>query len=184
MSTEDDIAALQRDVRELKDRQAVLDCIAAHARGCDRHDLDVIGGTYHPDAIDEHGFTTNTGPEYGPWANATHAATSEVHTHNITTHACEIDGDEAHAESYVIVVLLSSDGRTAEIHQRSLRRSPRTSRWRVADRAAPIDGRSDVHRRRFGVAILVLQSAGLPQGNSRSTRSRVRAPVVAVVRSR
>ncbi len=99
MSTEEDIAALQREVRELKDRQAVLDCIAAHARGCDRHDLDVIGGTYHPDAIDEHGFTTNAGPEYGPWANATHAATSDVHTHNITTHACEIDGDEAHAES-------------------------------------------------------------------------------------
>jgi hypothetical protein len=54
----------------------------------------------------------------------------------------------------------------------------------ASDRAAPIDCRSDVHRRCFGLADLVLQSAGLPQGNSRPTRSRVRAPVVAVVRSR
>jgi len=141
MSTEDDIAALQREVRELKDRQAVLDCIASHARGCDRHDLDVIGGTYHPDAIDEHGFTTNAGPEYGPWANATHAATSDVHTHNITTHACEIDGDEAHAESYVIVVLLSSDGRTAQfISGRYVDRlERRDGEWRIALRRSTVE---------------------------------------------
>ena len=184
MSTEEDIAVLQREVRELKDRQAVLDCIAAHARGCDRHDVDVIGGTYHPDSIDEHGFTTNAGPEYGPWANATHAATSDVHTHNITTHACEIDGDEAHAESYVIVVLLSSDGRTADFIS-----------GRYVDRLERRDGEWRIALRRSTVEVMFIADASVlqtsyfkAQGYLKGTRNprdpRVRAPVVAVVRSR
>ena len=106
MAIDTDFDTLARDVRYLMDRADVLDCIARHARGCDRHDVDLICTAYHEDGVDEHGEAINPGPEYGNWANATHAATSQTHTHNITTHTCEIDGDTAHAESYVIVVLL------------------------------------------------------------------------------
>ena len=113
MGTE--LESLRRDVAYLMDRTAISDCIAAHARGCDRHDVDLITAAYHPDGVDEHGWVTNAGVEYGEWANRTHAATSQVHTHNITTQTCEIDGDTAHAESYVIVVLLGLDGRNAQV---------------------------------------------------------------------
>ena len=76
-----------------------------------------------------------------PWVNPAHAATSKVHTHNITTHNCEIDGDTAHAESYVIVVLLGSDSRTAQfISGRYLDRlERRDGQWRIAVRRATVE---------------------------------------------
>src|SRR5215213_5439586 len=105
MDTEAELDALRRDVQYLKDRQAIADCIAAHARGSDRHDVEVLTNTYYDDAVDEHGATINSGSEYAAWANAVHAATSSNHMHNVTTHLCEIEGDEAHAESYVLVTM-------------------------------------------------------------------------------
>ena len=111
MSIETELEELRRDVQYLKDRAAVLDCIATHARGCDRHDVSLLTSAYHDESIDEHGTAHISGPEYAAWANAAHAATSETHLHNVTTHTCEIDGDEAHAESYVLVALLANDGK-------------------------------------------------------------------------
>jgi hypothetical protein len=135
------LETLQKDVRFLKDRVAILDCVARHSRGCDRHDIDLITQAYHEDAVDEHGSAKNLGPEYGEWANQVHAETSQVHTHNITTHTCEIDGDTAHAESYVIVVLISSDGKTAQfISGRYLDRlERRDGEWRIAVRRSTVE---------------------------------------------
>jgi ketosteroid isomerase-like protein len=136
-----DVQALQRDVQYLKDRLAISDCIARHSRGCDRHDVDLITAAYHDDAVDEHGHATNIGPEYGAWANTSHAATSQVHTHNITTQSCEITGDTAHSESYVIVILLGSDGRTAQfISGRYLDRLERRGgEWRIELRRSTVE---------------------------------------------
>jgi ketosteroid isomerase-like protein len=133
--------ALRRDVRYLMDRTAILDCVARHSRGCDRHDDDLITSAYHPDATDEHGLVTNSGADYADWANAAHAATSQVHTHNITTHTCDIDGDVAHCESYVLVVLLGKDGRTVQvISGRYLDRvERRDGRWRIALRRSTVE---------------------------------------------
>jgi len=139
--TDTELEQMRRDVHYLKDRTAILDCIARHSRGCDRHDLDLVCSAYHGDAVDEHGTTTNRGPEYGLWANASHASTSQAHTHNITTHTCEIDGDTAHAESYVIVVLLGRDGRSAQfISGRYLDRLERHGGdWRIALRRSTVE---------------------------------------------
>lgn len=136
-----DLEALQRDVQHLTDRLAIQDCIARHARGCDRHDIDLITSAYHPDATDEHGKATNAGPDYGQWANQAHAATSLMHTHNVTTHSCEIDGDTAHADSNVIVILLGSDGKTAQvISGRYLDRlERRDGEWRIALRRSTVE---------------------------------------------
>lgn len=139
--TDDDLETLRRDVRYLKDRAEILDCIARHARGCDRHDNDLITSAYHPDATDEHGHTTNTGTDYATWVNPTHAATSHAHLHNITTHSCDIDGDTAHCESYSLVVLLGKDGRTAQIiNGRYLDRlERRDGHWRIALRRSTVE---------------------------------------------
>jgi ketosteroid isomerase-like protein len=132
---------VDRRLRRLEDRAEILDCIARHARGCDRHDAELIGSAYHPDAVDHHGNSSNTGADYAQWANTAHAATSQVHTHNITTHTCEIDGDTAHAESYSIVVLLGTDGRTAQfISGRYLDRlERRDGQWRIALRRSTVE---------------------------------------------
>jgi len=142
MTIDTGLDKLQRDVQYLMDRTAILDCVAHHARGCDRHDADLISAAYHPDGVDEHGFAINSGPEYGEWANRTHAETSIVHTHNITTHSCEIDGDTAHAESYVIVVLIGRDGRSGQfITGRYIDRLQRRGgQWRIAVRRSTVEG--------------------------------------------
>ena len=136
-----EIASLRREVGYLKDRTDILDCINRHARGCDRHDIGLISSTYHRDGVDEHGNVVNPGPAYGAWANTAHAESSQVHTHNITTHTCEIDGDNAHAESYVNVILLGTDGRTAQfISGRYLDRlERRDGAWRIALRRSTVE---------------------------------------------
>lgn len=139
--TDDELADLRRDVQHLQDRAAILDCIAAHARGCDRHDVDLLAGTYLDDGIDVHGTTINVGAEYATWANDVHAATSSNHLHNVTTHTCEIDGDEAHAESYVMVTLLSPDESTATVMCGRYvdRLERRDGGWRIAVRRATVE---------------------------------------------
>lgn len=137
----DDREQMRRDVRYLKDRVEILDCIARHARGQDRHDADVLTGTYHEDGVDEHGHAVNTGPEYAAWANSQHAAASRSHLHNVTTHLCEIDGGTAHCESYVMVVMLGPDGTSATVmNGRYLDRlERRDGSWRIAVRRSTVD---------------------------------------------
>lgn len=141
MSIETELEELRREVQYLKDRAAVLDCIATHARGCDRHDLALLTSAYHDHSIDEHGTANIPGPEYAAWANATHAATSDTHLHNVTTHTCEIDGDDAHAESYVLVTLLANDGKTATMMCGRYidRLERRDGAWKIAVRRSTVE---------------------------------------------
>jgi hypothetical protein len=142
MTVDSALGTLQRNVRYLMDRTEILECISRHARGCDRHDIDLITSAYHDDGVDEHGHAVNLGPAYGSWANKTHAETSRVHTHNITTHTCDIDGDTAHAESYVIVVLIGPDSKSAQfITGRYIDRlERREGQWRIAVRRSTVEG--------------------------------------------
>jgi hypothetical protein len=141
MTVEKSLDELRRDVQYLKDRQAILDCIARHARGHDRHDGELLTGAYHEDGVDEHGFAINPGPKYAQWANAIHAAGSKLHTHNITTHICEISGDVAHCESYVLVALLNKDETSARlISGRYIDRLERRGgEWKIALRRSTVD---------------------------------------------
>jgi hypothetical protein len=141
MSADDELRSLRRDVQYLMDRQAILDCIASHARGHDRHDPDLITAAYHIDGWDEHGKAINPGPAYAEWINPVHAAGSRNHLHNVTTHTCEIDGDVAHAESYVLVGLLNHDGKTARfINGRYVDRlEKRDGVWRIAVRRSTVE---------------------------------------------
>jgi hypothetical protein len=141
VSLETEHAALRERVQHLEDRVAVFDCVATHARGSDRHDTELLTSTYHDDAVDEHGITINPGPGYAAWANGVHAASSQAHLHNITTQTCEIDGDTAHAESYVLVTLLAPDGATATVLcGRYLDRlERRRGTWKLATRRATVE---------------------------------------------
>lgn len=141
MTTDDELNQLRRDVQYLKDRQAILDCIAWHARGHDRHDVELLTDAYHHDGVDEHGFAINPGPKYADWANAIHAAGSSLHTHNLTTHLCEIDGDVAHAETYVMVALLNNDEKGARVISGRYidRLERRGGTWKIALRRSTVD---------------------------------------------
>lgn len=161
-----ELEQLRRDVAWLKDRLAIQDLIARHARGHDRHDADLLTDAYHADGIDEHGHAINAGPDYAEWANAVHAAGSELHLHNITTHLCEIEGDVAHCESYVMVSLLDRGGKTARIiNGRYIDRiERRDGAWRIALR------RSTVDTLIAGDASILQHPRFIEQGYARGTR--------------
>jgi len=151
-AAEDRLTRLEQDVRYLMDRTAILDCIATHARGHDRHDHDLLTAAYHPDGLDEHGHSINAGPHYADWANTVHAASAQLHTHNITTHTCEIDGDTAHCESYVLVGLLHHDGTTANLIS-----------GRYIDRLERRDGTWKITARRSTVELMITGDASVLQ---------------------
>jgi hypothetical protein len=107
--SESAFAELARDVRHLRDRQEILDCINLYGRGLDRLDADLIRNAYHPDAIDQHGPFVGGVDAFVPFAIEVEASFAGTH-HGITSHNCEIDGDEAHAESYVYFFVVMPGG--------------------------------------------------------------------------
>lgn len=127
--SEQQIEKMQRDLQYVMDRLAIQDLIARHARGHDRHDNALITSCYWADGIDEHGNAINPGPKYADWVNADHEKASTLHLHFITTHNCEIDGDVAHCESYVLVGLLDHGEETSKSYQRPLNLETRATKW-------------------------------------------------------
>lgn len=148
-----DERTLEEKVDYLLDRIAIQDCIAQHARGHDRHDVELLTDTYHHDGVDEHGHQVNSGPAYAEWANTTHAMSSASHLHNVTTHSCEIDGDVAHAESYVIGMFTDPGAETS-----------RMLAGRYIDRLERRDGKWGIVLRRATVEVILEGKAVLPNG--------------------
>jgi len=141
MSPENELEELRRELRWVKDRIEILDCVANQARGHDRHDVELMTRVYHADGVDEHGAVVNEGLAYGEWANRMHEGGFLDHLHNIATHTCEIDGDVAHCESYVIGTMRPRDDRTiALMGGRYLDRLERREGvWRIALRRCTIE---------------------------------------------
>lgn len=135
------IQQLQRDVRQLKDRQEILDCIMRHARGVDRHDSDLLDGCYHDDGAAAYGSTIVPAREHSEWSNNAHAGRFSLHAHHITTHTCEIANDTAYAESYAIAAFLSPDRkRTSFVSARYVDQlERRDGEWKIAARRSMTD---------------------------------------------
>jgi hypothetical protein len=103
----------------------------------------MIASVFHPDAIDNHGDFLGNVDEYVEWVNSGHSQTAEGHMHNVTSHTCEIDGETAHAETYVIVVLRGPDGDPVRISGgRYLDRlEKRGGEWKIQIRRVVMDWR-------------------------------------------
>jgi len=110
LDIEAQIQALAIQVQNLQDRQEILDVITRESRGRDRHDSELIESCYWPEGADEHGPIPFAAPEYPAIANAGHAAAFSVNQHNLANHSCEIVGDTAYCETYVVGTMLSIDG--------------------------------------------------------------------------
>ena len=135
-------ARLRRDVDVLMDRRAIEDVVHAHARGHDRFDVALMRAAYHDDGVDEHGSgAINSAADYPDWANRIHAGGSQLCLHNITTHNCEIDGNTAHVESYVLVGLLNPSGNSVRfINGRYIdRMEKRDGKWAIVLRRCTVD---------------------------------------------
>ena len=140
------VAALQSEVAELRvlrDKAAIFEVVNKYTRAIDRHDEEMIASVFHPDAIDNHGDFLGDVAEFTDWVNTGHSQIAEGHMHNVTSHTSEIDGDTAHAESYVIVVLRLADGEPVRVGGgRYLDRlERRNGEWRIALRRVTMDWR-------------------------------------------
>jgi len=99
--TQADYEALAREVRYLRDRLDIQDCIHRYSRGLDRLDREIALSAYHANASDDRGAPFVGSPaEFIDWVfpDLKRAAGT---SHNISNVSCEIDGDVAHAESYI-----------------------------------------------------------------------------------
>lgn len=147
MSLEEELATLRREVQHLKDRQAIWDCLVREARGRDRHDAELTASCYWEDGVDEHGPVTTPGPDYGERANTGHRAAFAANSHNLTNHSCEIDGDSAICETYVVGGLLSLDEESCKIalgrYIDHLER--RNGVWKIKTRRCPVDMVAEGH---------------------------------------
>lgn len=141
MSNDDRLAALEAKMQDMIDRQAIFDCIKRTSRGNDRFDIELITGSYHDDGIHELGQRVISGQAYGDHANQSHAAISETCLHNVTMHACEIEGDIAHCESYVIGLFADKGGESSRILAGRYidRLEKRQGEWRIAVRRATVE---------------------------------------------
>ncbi|MCB2075275.1 MAG: nuclear transport factor 2 family protein [Novosphingobium sp.] len=153
MSTEDRLAALEAKLQHLTDRQEILDCLTRTSRGNDRFDKELIVGAYHEDGWHELGQQLIRGSDYGEHANHAHAAICEASLHNLTMHSCEIDGDVAHTESYVIGLFADKGAETS-----------RMLGGRYIDRLEKRDGKWGIVLRRATVEVLMEGKAVLPNG--------------------
>jgi hypothetical protein len=141
MNSDDRLAALEVRLQYLTDRQEILDCIVRTSRGNDRFDGERISDSYHSDGLHELGQKLISGVEYGTHANHAHAAIAEANLHNVTMHACEIEGDVAHAESYVIGLFLDKGSDSARIIAGRYidRLEKRNGKWGIVLRRATVE---------------------------------------------
>lgn len=125
------------------DRSEIHDRVCQYARAIDRHDDPLLADVFHPDAIDNHGEWVGRRDDFVRWANHEVHEKYIGHSHNITTHNCEIDGDTAHAETYVIFVLRHADEKTATIGGGRYvdRLEKREGTWRIVLRRVVADWR-------------------------------------------
>lgn len=153
MDMETRLAALEAQMQDLLDRQAILECIKRTSRGNDRFDVEMITSGYHEDGVHELGQRQISGREYGEHANHAHGALFEVTMHNVAMHSCEIDGDVAHAESYNTGLFIDKGGETGRILA-----------GRYIDRLERRDGKWGIVLRRATVEVPLAGSAQLPTG--------------------
>jgi len=140
-----DMSELLQTVRYLKDRQDILDCIQRECRGRDRQDSEQIASCWWEDGVDEHGSIITGMPDYPEKANLGHRMNFHMTSHNITNHLCELDGDTAYCESYVVGGLFWLDGQKTTIaFGRYLDQlEKRNGEWRMLTRRCTIEMTAD-----------------------------------------
>ena len=105
---DDRIAALERRLQAIEDRQAIHDAIVRYCRGVDRSDPDLVLSAFHDDAVDNHfGPVLPFREAIGTLKNAASGSPPSKTTsmHSIGNILIELHGDEARCETYVTVVV-------------------------------------------------------------------------------
>lgn len=160
---------LARELARLRDQAEIEDCIKRYCRGADRLDAELLLSAYHPDATDDRGEAfTGTPAQFVAWLFPM-LRTLGGSSHTVCDVRSEIDGDVAHAESYVVFAVWQ-------------RGEDKTEGWasmgtaRYVDRLERRDGRWGIAHREclmdmtFRTAIGPAMAGGLFGARDRSDR--------------
>jgi 3-phenylpropionate/cinnamic acid dioxygenase small subunit len=149
-----ELARLREQVQELLDRQAIHDVVLRYARGLDRHDHEIYASVYHEDGIDRHGEFIGRRDEFVKWGIDLLASEWDAHTHFITNHRVDIDGDVAHSECYALFAQRRRDRPVVDIGGARYidRLERRNGEWRVAARECVIEWTAEANTTTFGGA--------------------------------
>jgi len=130
----------ERQLQDLVDRQEIWSLLLRYGRGLDRRDWALVRGCYWDDAIDDHHSFVGTPDEFVRWAFAGFKAGYHVQHHGLNNHLLELQGDNAHSETYYTFIAynheaphLFSIGRYIDHFQR------RSGVWKIADRITVIE---------------------------------------------
>ncbi|TAM70898.1 MAG: nuclear transport factor 2 family protein [Mycobacterium sp.] len=132
---------LAGQVRRLADRADIHDCMQRYARGIDRQDRALLRSAYHAGAIDDHVGFVGEVDDFIDWALAYHGSQTR-YQHYLLNYTADIDGDEAHAETYYLFVgtdrepanhMTISGGRYVDRLER------RDGRWAIVDRVCLVE---------------------------------------------
>ncbi len=132
-------------LRELQDRQAILDCIHRYCRGVDRMDRELLLSAYHADAIDDHGVFVGVAADFATWVFSTQQSDQVSHQHAILNHSCELNGDRAHTETYFLYQGTNRIGPATLSGGRYVDRfDRRDGRWAIAARVCVVEWISEL----------------------------------------
>lgn len=133
------LGALERDVRELKDREAIREVIHRYCRAADRCDLEAFKSCYWPDGRDDHLFFGGNAHAFADYViPVLRRIAGSVHA--ITNTIIDLDGDRAFCESQWSVIhrLRKPDGSLLDYwHQGRYLDifEKRGGEWRIFERA-------------------------------------------------
>lgn len=97
------LSRLERELDDLRDREAIRDVIHRYCRAADRCDLDAFKSCYWPDGFDDHGFFGGNAHEFCDYVIPV-LKKIESSVHAITNTIIDIDGAQAFCESQWSVV--------------------------------------------------------------------------------
>jgi hypothetical protein len=138
-------ATLEAKLCEMVDRYEIWDLLLRYSRGLDRLDRDMIRSCYHDDAVDDHHIFVGKPDDFIDWAFEYSRDYNQVHHHGLSNHGCEIDGDDAHSETYYTFIGVNLQAP----HLLSMERyidhfQKRTGEWRIANRVCVIEHSFDL----------------------------------------
>jgi hypothetical protein len=126
---------LSRRLSRLEDLAEIRDCMMRYARGMDRRDRALLRSAYHDGAVDDHVGFVGEVDDFIDWAFAYHS-TQTRYQHYMLNHTAEVNGDEAHAETYYLFV---GTDRAPSNHL-----TLAGGRWAIVDRVCVAEWKSGV----------------------------------------
>lgn len=112
------LTALEAEVRELRDREAIREVIHRYCQAVDRCDLEMLKSCYHADGYDDHGFFAGNAHDFAEYVIPC-LARIDSSMHSITNTRFRFDGDRCACTSqwHVIHRLRHDQGFTDFWHQ-------------------------------------------------------------------